>query len=147
MSKEFFSFIDGIWGPHSVDRFATDYNAKLPKFNSKVWCPGTSGVDALVIDWSGENNWLVPPISLIGEVLRHVQACSASGTLVIPEWPSAAFWPLLFSQYSGFRGLVKNVIRIQDPSRIFMRGRNQNSIFGSPKFKNAVLCVRLAAFD
>ncbi len=145
VSKEFFGFMDGIWGPHSVDRFATDYNAKLPRFNSKVWCPGTSGVDAFTMDWYSENNWLVPPVGLIGQVLRHVKACSASGTLVFPEWPSAPFWPLLFSPHSNFRILVKNVIRISDPSFVFVQGRNRNSIFGTNKFRSSVICVRLAA--
>jgi len=32
VSAEFFSFIDNMWGPHTVNRFADEQNVKLPKF-------------------------------------------------------------------------------------------------------------------
>ena len=60
-----FRVIDAKWGPHIIDQFAAYYNAQLPKFNSKFACPGCNGVDALAQDWSGENNWICPPIGLI----------------------------------------------------------------------------------
>ena len=65
VSQDFFNEIDRIWGPHTVDRFADNSNAKLSRFNSKFWCAGTSQVDAFSVSWQMENNWLVPPISLI----------------------------------------------------------------------------------
>ena len=36
-----FRLPDAKWGPHIVDRFATYYNAQLPRFNSKFASPGT----------------------------------------------------------------------------------------------------------
>ena len=60
VSPEFFKFIDNIWGPHTVDRFADEENTKLQKFNSKYWFPGTYQVDTFSCDGSNENNWLVP---------------------------------------------------------------------------------------
>lgn len=45
ITKEFFLFLDGLWGPHSVDCFANYYNHKLPKYFSRFWNPNTSGVD------------------------------------------------------------------------------------------------------
>ena len=110
VSGEFFSFIDGLWGPHTVDRFADELNSKLPTFNSKYWCPNTSHVDAFACDWAKENNWLVPPIHRVGDVLRHLHASGAEGTLVVPEWPSATFWPLLFSKSSFFSSFVMHNI-------------------------------------
>jgi len=91
VSTEFFQFIDKIWGPHTIDRFADELNAKLPKFNSEFWTPGVFQVDAFACDWRGDNNWLVPPTYLVGDVLRHLRSCQAEGTLVIPSWPSAPF--------------------------------------------------------
>ena len=32
ITEEFFLFLDGRWGPHSVDCFANYYNHKLPKY-------------------------------------------------------------------------------------------------------------------
>ena len=40
----FFS-LDELWGPHTGDRFACYYNAKLPKFNTRFYQPSTSGVN------------------------------------------------------------------------------------------------------
>ncbi|CAH3157409.1 unnamed protein product [Pocillopora meandrina] len=42
-----FRVIDAKWGPHTIDRFASHYNAQVPRFNSKFSSPGCSGVDAL----------------------------------------------------------------------------------------------------
>ena len=50
-----------LWGPHTCDRFACHYNAKLPKFNTRFFQPGTSGLNAFAQDWSKDNNWLCPP--------------------------------------------------------------------------------------
>ncbi len=58
VSQTFYNFIDHIWGPHSVDRFADENNAKLNVFNSKYWCPNTSQVDAFSLSWGNDNNWL-----------------------------------------------------------------------------------------
>ena len=42
-----FRVIDAKWGPHTIDRFASHYNAQVPRFNYKFSSPGCSGVDAL----------------------------------------------------------------------------------------------------
>jgi hypothetical protein len=38
-SPSFFEELDALWGPHDVDRFADDSNAKVSAFNSKFYCP------------------------------------------------------------------------------------------------------------
>ncbi|KAK3107923.1 hypothetical protein FSP39_025264 [Pinctada imbricata] len=35
-----FIHLDKIWEPHTIDRFASDYNTKCVRFNSRWWCPG-----------------------------------------------------------------------------------------------------------
>lgn len=57
-----FHRIDLVWGPHSIDRFANHLNAKLPRFNSRFSNPGAEGIDAFVMDWAGENNYVCPPV-------------------------------------------------------------------------------------
>ena len=91
-----FKFISKYFGPFTVDRFADSNNKKLDRFNSKHYCPGTENVNAFTENWSKENNWLCPPISLIGSTIKHLKFCKASGTLLVPVWRSAYFWPLLF---------------------------------------------------
>ena len=90
-----FQLVDAKWGPHAIDRFASYYNAQLPRFNSKFASPGCTVVNALVQDWSGENNRVCPPVGLVVNAVRDLTACSGRGTLIILEWSSASFWPLL----------------------------------------------------
>ena len=91
-----FQDIDDRFGKFTIDRFADNVNTKLPRFNSKYFCPNTGGVDAFTEDWAHENNWVCPPVSLIGSVFRHMRRCKASGTVFVPIWKSSYFWPLLY---------------------------------------------------
>jgi hypothetical protein len=84
------------WGTFTGDRFATSYNAKCVRFNSKIWFWGTESVDCFSVNWSGENNWIVPPPRLINSVLKKLNKDRAKGVLVVPVWRSAPFWPVLF---------------------------------------------------
>ena len=106
-----FDYLDAVWGPHTVDRFADDKNAHLASFNSKVFCPGTSGVDAFRFSWVGQNNWLCPPISLILRVLEKVRTDRATATLVVPWWESSYFWPTLRPTGKSWHSLVRDVRR------------------------------------
>ncbi|CAC5391543.1 unnamed protein product [Mytilus coruscus] len=55
-NKEFFKLVDDMWGPHTVDRFASNLNKQLPIFNSKFWNPGVEAVDAFTQNWKNEVN-------------------------------------------------------------------------------------------
>ena len=75
-----FHRIDLVWGPHSIDRFANHLNAKLPRFNSRFSNLGAEGIDAFVMDWAGENNYVCPLVCLILRVLLHMHNYEASGS-------------------------------------------------------------------
>ena len=85
-----------FWGPHTIDRFADPANVQLQLFNSRFWAPGSEAVDAFTCSWADENNWWFPPVYLIPRVIRHAQKSKAKGTLVVPQWLSSPFWPLLY---------------------------------------------------
>ena len=95
LNSKFFRILDKLWGPHTFDRFASATNKHCMQFNSRFWCPGSAGVNALAYDWVGENNWVNPPFALIGRVLLHMKACKAVGTIIVPWWPKREWWPLL----------------------------------------------------
>ena len=108
ISEELFHTLNDLWGPYSIDCFACYYNTKLPRFFSRFWNPDTSGVDAFSQNWSRENCLLVPPVTLIPSVLKHIYWCKGKGTLIFPWWPSSVFWPLLLPWVAGcvsFEGL------------------------------------------
>lgn len=143
VTDAFFRYIDGIWGPHTVDRFADNMNTKIARFNSKYWCVSSEQVDAFSRSWKDENNWLVPPITLVVQVLKHVRSSQCMGTLIVPYWPSAPFWPILFSKHSCLSSIVINSMRFNNPQGVYVEGRNKRAIFGTPQFVSPVLCVRL----
>ena len=91
-------FLEDRWGPHSIDRFACDYNTKLPTFNSRFLQPGTEAVDAFTQDWSSENIWLVLPTTLVGRVFSHMSDCKAV----------AYFGPLQCSDGAHFNFFVRD---------------------------------------
>ena len=64
-----FEQIDAQFGPHTLDCFANSKNAKVSRYFSRFWNPGTTGVDAFYQDWSNEIAWVVPPISIVLRVL------------------------------------------------------------------------------
>ena len=101
-----FIAIDSCWGPHTVDRFAAFHNKKCNRFNSKSPSAETEGVDAFAQDWSKDNNWLCPPVGLFAKVLAHCRMQQAFGTLIVPYWPSAYFWPLLKPDGERFADFV-----------------------------------------
>jgi hypothetical protein len=127
ISHVVFQEIDSMWGPHTVDRFSFDYNSHCSRFNSRWWCPGTEGIDSFKYSWREENNWLVPPPRLISETLRKMENEKSNGTLVIPEWKSAPFWPILFES-DTFQQCIKDWKCIGKSCTI--RGRGNNGVFG-----------------
>ena len=104
-----FAWLDFIWGPHTVDRFANRNNCQLPRFNSRCWTPGSEVVNAFTVYWGAGNNWWCPPVALIPMVIAHVQACGASGTLVVPEWQASPFWLVLHPAVERFADFVLEI--------------------------------------
>lgn len=113
--------LDSWWGPFTVDRFASDLNAQLPRFNSRWWCPGTSGVNCFLQDWKGENNWVNPDFSLIRETILHMKICEAKGCLILPFWPSRPWWSMLFVGEDKFAPGVLHVYHFPRKERLFVQ--------------------------
>lgn len=80
----FFEFINELWGPYTIDRFANFTNVKLNRFNSIFWDPGCEAIDAFTQNWRNDNNWIVPPIDLVARSTSHVILCKAEGIFDSP---------------------------------------------------------------
>ena len=48
LHPKIFNVIKKMWGPHTVDRFASELTTQLPRFISLYWDPKTEAVDALM---------------------------------------------------------------------------------------------------
>ncbi|GAQ87463.1 reverse transcriptase [Klebsormidium nitens] len=112
LSPETFDFVARQFGPFTVDRFASEHNAKLPRFDAFFWCPGAAAANTFTQDWgSPERNYCFPPPALVAPALRHARACRARMTLVVLGWRSAPWWPLLSGSVAEGRGFAPFVHR------------------------------------
>lgn len=103
LNAKHFLMLNNLWGPHSIDRFASFTNAQLPRYNSRWLDPGTEGVDCLRLsdqEWRKENNWCNPPWDLLPELVLKLRQSGAAATVVAPAWPSAAWHQGLLSMAS-----------------------------------------------
>lgn len=123
LNPSIFSWIDSYWGPHSVDRFASSHNAQLDRFDSRFWDIGTEAVDTFTVNWIGENNWVCPPVHLVCRALQHARACSCVGTLIVPLWKSAPFWPLLCPDGCVFAPFVQGVMELPSAVNLIVPGK------------------------
>jgi hypothetical protein len=57
LDTSLFVQFDSLWGPHTVDCFASEHNCQLPRYFSRFWCPGTEAVDAFTVHWKDETCW------------------------------------------------------------------------------------------
>jgi len=142
-----FAQLDGRWGPHTVDRFASELNTQLPVFNSAFWCPGTAAVDALQQVWQGSNIWCFPPAPLVGHVLRLARAQQVDLTLVLPLWPSQFWWPLLCPTGTAFGPFVVDVVWLPHPRSALRPGPRSGRLFGhgAAHWRLVALCIRFSA--
>ncbi|VDI56805.1 Hypothetical predicted protein [Mytilus galloprovincialis] len=136
-----FEYLNDLWGIFTCDRFACDYNTKCKMFNSKFYCKGTSGIDAFKQNWTNENNWLVPPPSLITKVINKLTVERCEGTLVVPEWRSAPYWCML-THDAKFQNFVVDYKYLHGYNLI-KKGRGQNGLFGKQSNKIRLVALRI----
>ena len=137
--------IERRWGNITIDRFASDKNRKLTRFNSRYLCPETEGVNAFSLDWSNEFNLIVPPVYLISKTIPHFLASSseARAGLVCPRWPSATFWPLLHKKVNEFHEFVDDSFTVKNTTNYIKLEDNEKSFKGSKNFKDQFLVLFL----
>jgi hypothetical protein len=64
LNPRIFGYLQTSWGPHSIDRFASMDNAKLPRLNARWRDPKCEDVDCLHLPdtaWQREANYCNPP--------------------------------------------------------------------------------------
>lgn len=137
-----FREIDNTWGRHTVDRFASNLNNHCVRFNSRFWCPGTEGVDAFDQCWSEDCNWIVPAPRDVLRVLAKLENDKAKGSVVLPLWKSAPFWPVLQPYDNGFAHFVKEY-RLLPQYNVIAQGNGNNGIFGKNPLPFQLMAVRI----
>ena len=141
VSRDVFVYLDAKWGPHTVDRFAIQYNAQCNRFNSRWWVPGCETVDSFTVDWSYDVNWLVPPPARIMDCIDKMRIDGCQGTLIIPEWKSAPFWPLLVNETGSFREGIVDTFMLPVVGGV-CGGRGNNGVFGKEPFSFRMVALK-----
>ncbi len=101
LNREVFKMLDRLWGPHTIDWFATRNNSQLPRFASWTADAKCTYVDALKNLHRKENGFANPPFAVIGLVLQRLRATKNPLTLVVPAWPSQHWWPMILELMVG----------------------------------------------
>lgn len=142
VSNEVFAELNLKWGPHTVDRFASTHNAKLKRFNSRFWVPGTEAVNSLDQNWSGETNWVVPPPRLILKCIRKIECEKANGTIIVPFWQSAPYWTELHDINGSYKKFVADSILLPSEN-VIQKGYGNNGIFGKEHLSFRMLALKV----
>jgi hypothetical protein len=80
---------------YTLDPFATQATAMARTFCSlQAEAPCTAN-DGMCVSWRQQQLFLNPPWDIIPKVLLKIVEDGASGVLIVPRWPSQAWWPLL----------------------------------------------------
>ena len=96
LNPNLFAYLDELFGPHTVDRFASVLTSQCPRYNSRFLNPYTEVVDALhQSNWSTENNFVNPPFRLLPKVINHIQTSKSTATVIAPFWPSQPWFKKL----------------------------------------------------
>ncbi|XP_076099880.1 uncharacterized protein LOC143069233 [Mytilus galloprovincialis] len=143
ISYYIFQLIESLWGPHEVDWFASDHNFKLLVFYSRFWNENSSGIDAFTVDWYGVNGLFVPPVFLIPRVINYMRQCNAVGTLIVPCWPSASYWPMLCPNGGDFTDQVIGYVQLPSGKEFYIPGKSKKAIFGNTDLTFKMLALRL----
>ena len=94
LNPRVFRKLDKLYGPHTIDRFATMENRLLERYNSCWLDPKTEAVDALRQpdkSWRQETNWVHPPWDLLDNLVLKLRRTGAAATVLTPLWPDRAW--------------------------------------------------------
>ena len=78
-----------------IDLFASRINFQFSRYISFKADPEAFAVDAFSVSWSNLSFYAFPPFSVILRLLTKVRRDRAEGVIVVPDWPTQVWYPLL----------------------------------------------------
>ena len=122
LDPNLFAFLDDLWGPFTLDTFATPANALCGRFFSKFRTPGSAGVDAFANFWGNDLLWINPPFGAIAQVLSKLRSDRARAALIIPLWAGRHWWPILFPDGDQTADFVHDIFFLPRSIGLFRSG-------------------------
>ena len=90
-----FQFIVDSFGLTEIDLFASELNKKCENYVSRFPDKEAWQVDAFSISWAEFFFYAFPPFNLVIRTLEKIREDQAEGILVVPEWKSQPWYPML----------------------------------------------------
>ena len=85
----------------------------------------------------------LPPVCLVPRVIRHAQITKAVGTLIVSQWCSAPFWPLLVPNRSDPAEFILEWLELPASAELILPGLSDANLFkGFPNM--AALAIRIS---
>ena len=101
LSRESFQKIVLQFGTPEIDLFASRLNAQLPRYISWLPDPKAESIDAFSVDWKQYYFYAFPPFCLVARCLQKILNDNACGIVIVPNWPTQAWFPLLRKMMIG----------------------------------------------
>ena len=95
LNPQVFREIAQYFGTPEIDIFASRLNKQVRRYISWLPDPEAEAVDAFTIDWKPLKFYAFPPFCLISKCLQKIQCDGAAGLIVVPNWPTQPWFPLL----------------------------------------------------
>jgi len=101
-----FQLLEDLWGPHSLDLMVSAVNHQLPRYIS--YLPDAGALTVNLFTWDPPADvarvfYCFPPVTRVGRVLRWATSFHMRLTLVVPDWPSQPWWPVILHHLRDVR--------------------------------------------
>ena len=118
-----------------IDLFASRLNNQLAKYVSYRPDPGSMAVDAFQLSWTNLHFYAFPPFSVIVKVLQKISLDKATGVIIVPYWPSQAFFPTLLHM------LIADPVLIHRHNKLLQLTTNHKLLHPLRKKLNLLGCI------
>jgi hypothetical protein len=123
LNKDIFNAVVSKLGfSPNIDLFASRLNYQVKPYVAYTPDPEAYAIDAFHLSWRMYKFYAFPPFCIIHQVLQKVKKDQATGLLIVPYWPTQAWWPYLMNmliQYPVILPRRQNTLILQaDPQAI-----------------------------
>ena len=117
-----------------TDMFASRLNAQFSKYISYRPDPGAQSIDAFAIQWNTIQGYYFPPFSVIPRVLQKLEQDKATGTVVIPNWPTQVWYSM------AMRMLVSHPVLLQHSPNLLLLPSHPQEVHPLHKKLDLLVC-------
>jgi hypothetical protein len=138
-SVDYYSFqeLNALFG-FETDMFSDGLNARLPKFCTQYFYPGSLAIDAFSVEWEHLGMiWMCPPISLLVKVHFRINSCRCRGVIVLPVWKTSNFFNLYFKK--GVPRRPFSLVKLWHPYIFQNENARKTALFGQVPYSFAAL--------